>query len=1002
VRIVIKVCATLALMLLPITAHAGWGVTWTFSPMTGIVTNGSAFGNPPSPSGTQAAFVQMAGFIEQAFTAPAAGRYSISWQCASRWFVDLNHDYDVMVDGKALLRVQSWTLPVNKFNPLSVAVDLDAGPHTLRFQGINSKGGDHTSFLDSVMITPPAAVAVATPLLTNAEFDAVTYSAGSHVYTPPAVTSALAKLEARVATSGRSIYGRLVSVADGSYLPMLSMPTTPTVKANGKDVGPFKAIVNTGEHAGFMILLPDNVKVGSMDVVTISAPISWATVANDFAGAMDGQSVEVCTDRSFVGTPDDGPRTLKVGLNMNHQQNIYYGIYSLTKNIRFRSTWWFNGGVAETDANGWPTKLTQDTVTTILVTSLPENAIDATGTAMPEGLYAVGWGVSGGSRATCSLATGDADVTERTDLANSGGADGRGHVRVFQFKRKPGATRVEFGLSLQITDPARAPKFTYLVVYGPGDFKVADNTPTVLDDVDDPAALSAITKTRLDGGIGTARFVDGFIGFDNCNDACEPEHLQDEAQLWWNGVRGQWTVGYKQARPWTQQGAPYCYSPLFGDPFPATLATTLDAPAAGTKQVVQISDAATAPVIEGLVLQAGAERMRVLSVAGTAVTIERGSESTTPATYAAGPISVSGRLALPSLDALGQRPQVVEMVCTGPHHLRTGNHPVLSGAAFATAWDMADGTKFNGGMAPLSWRLVVLVTAPDRFLLIGDAAKGTAGTTLPAAIALDPAAAYSPIVVPGSPGLPHTVAARLAGSMGSDLHLNFPFAASDSYVDTVAKMTLENLPAGHRVYIEYINEPWNWAVPGPVLLARGTPAGGRVPLAGPAYGADPQAIRRGIRGQGPGSRRQVAHQPAARRGRRDRTLDREAGGRRGPPASRHRRGPLRSHWHAAAAGESPEHGPSRSGGGPLDLQSRVFHQHGVGGHDRAVQRGDPGRHRRGEQGIRHVGGALRVRGRCRRVLAHRPSVAHAGRGGHRRDAARAGREPLLGRPVPQG
>ena len=234
-------------------------------------------------------------------------------------------------------------------------------------------------------------------------------------------------------------------------------------------------------------------------------------------------------------------------------------------------------------------------------------------------------------------------------------------------------------------------------------------------------------------------------------------------------------------------------------------------PAAGTKQVVQISDAATAPVIEGLVLQSGAERMRVMSVAGTAVTIERGSESTSPAAFPAGPISVSGRLALPSLDAFGQKVQAIELVATAPHHLRTGNHPQLLGGGFATPWTMVDGSKWNGGYAAQHWKIVVLVTAPDRLILITNGAKGPGNTTLPAAIDLDPAAAYSAEMVPGGPGLPHTAAARLAASMGADIHLNFPFAASDSYVDAVAKMTLDNFPAGHRVYLEYINEPWNWA-----------------------------------------------------------------------------------------------------------------------------------------------------------------------------------------------
>ena len=161
-----------------------------------------------------------------------------------------------------------------------------------------------------------------------------------------------------------------------------------------------------------MLLLPDGVKIGAADAVTISAPIAWATVNNDLAGAMADQPVEVCTDRSFVGTV--ATKTLKVGLNIGHQQNIYYGTYSLTRNLRYRMAYWFNGGVAASDANGWPTTLTQDSVIAPMIADQTPNGVDATRTPTPEGLYAVGWGVSGGSTAACSLVGfGDSDVAER-------------------------------------------------------------------------------------------------------------------------------------------------------------------------------------------------------------------------------------------------------------------------------------------------------------------------------------------------------------------------------------------------------------------------------------------------------------------------------------------------------------------------------------------------------------------------------------------------------------
>lgn len=811
-KIGIKVCAILSLLIPSMPAHAGWGVSWTFAGNSGIISDGSSFSSPKAPSGTQVAFIQDTSSVEQSFNATADGRYVVSWQCAPRWWIDTDHDYDVMIDGKAVMRMNSGAVPNrNAYNPLSIAVDLTAGPHKLRFQGVNSKGGDHTSFLDSVTITPPATVTVATPLLANGGFDAVAYAAGSFRYRPPATTTPEAKLaEAKVTTSGRAIFCRLVAVKNGSTMPIVALSTPPTIKVNGSVVAP-PSLVSTPDHDGFMLMLAADVNVKASDAVTLSAPLAWATVPDDFADAISDFAAEVCTGRSWIGTESVQP-TLRLGLNIG--DGTYWDNSSVVKNLRVKMGYWFNGGVTEVDNRGFPAKLDRDTVIAPLISDDGVNGLDATGIPTPEGLYAVGWGLSGGSTAACSLiGFGDSDVTERTDLANPGGADGRGHVRVFNFKRKPSAVTTAFTVALQITDQAHAPKFSYLVMYGPSDFKVKDNTPTVLDDVDDTAAVSEVARSRLAGGLGTARGGEN-IGYQLESCAAEPEDIIDEGRFSWLGSNNRgWRVSYKQVRPWTPQNSPYCYSPLFGEQYPATLATALDAPARGTKQVVQVTDAATAPVFEGLVLQAGAERMRVLSVAGTAVTIERGSESTSPAAFPVGPIQVSGRTALTSLDAFGPgRRQVIEVVTTAPHHLRTGGHPMFDGIGWGP-WTMADGSKSLNGYSLRNWFLGAFVTAPDRYVISIPNGPNAANTTLAAAADLDPANSYSSVFIPPGPSDPTSAYARMLGSLGADIHIFFPYAASDSYVDAMARVAAKNLPSGRRLYFEYLNEPWNWSYP---------------------------------------------------------------------------------------------------------------------------------------------------------------------------------------------
>ncbi len=795
------ILANLILSMAVPSAWAGYGVTWRFDGNSGVASNGSPWNNLVAPAGVQVALLRATGGIEQSFAVVEPGAYTISFKSALRWWPEATHDYDLVVDGKALARIGPGQLVSGQWRPVTFTVDLAAGPHVLRFQGVNSAGGDHTSFIDDVRVAKGATIAP----LGNPSFEDVPLPAGAFILNPPATTKPLYRFEGRITTSGKAVYGRIVRIADGIYQRLGAIATPPVLKVNGRTVATLdpSRLVDTGDHEGFLVLLPAGVKVRHDDTATITAPQAWATVPGDFARAMTDQPMEVCTDRSYTGTRVDGSNTLRVGTQIGHGGVPWWGTYTCFKNLLTRIQRW-EGGVDGADGNWYPTSMNKDSADAKFIQPLSGNGLDSTGVPVPEGLYAVGWGATTAST-TCSVVSPDADVTERTDLANPGDSGGNGKVRVFDVKRKPGVAAVNFTLYLRLTDPGRAPRFSYLVCYGPRDFTPI--APVVLVDVRNNGSISAELSERLAGGVGSFRFSDSLIG--TVSSICEPEHMQPESRFAWYGWMTNFTTRFVQARPWTPATSPYVYSPLFGEPFAATLGTAMAASTPGAKHIIQIPDAATAPVIEGLVLTIGTERLRVLSVAGTAVTVKRGSESTPATAHAPGPIAVSGRLAMADLNSwIREDTQITELVSDGPHHFRSGQNPGMSGGPWPYLF-YTDGSK----MALTYAGPAAFVTGADTVVFCYGSAATHANVTMSDPIALDPTKHYAEMHLPQNSNIPYSVSARLASAGGGDLHVAIPFAASDSFVDAAAVQCRDNFPTGRRVYVEYINEPWNWGYP---------------------------------------------------------------------------------------------------------------------------------------------------------------------------------------------
>jgi hypothetical protein len=121
---------------------------WTFSGDSGVAGNGSGFtsGNPDAPEGSQVAFIQQAsGDISQSVTF-AAGTFTLTFSAAQRSGDD--QDFQVLLDGTPIDTVTPADVSYADYTTPSFTVN--AGSHTIEFQGLDTAGGDNTAFIDNV------------------------------------------------------------------------------------------------------------------------------------------------------------------------------------------------------------------------------------------------------------------------------------------------------------------------------------------------------------------------------------------------------------------------------------------------------------------------------------------------------------------------------------------------------------------------------------------------------------------------------------------------------------------------------------------------------------------------------------------------------------------------------------------------------------------------------------------------------------------------------------
>jgi hypothetical protein len=131
---------------------------WTYSGSSpsgsGIVGNGSGFGNPNAPEGVQAAFVQENGAVSQLLSGFSLGtNYTITYSAAQRSTVNVGGEsWNVTIDGGV---IKSNNVPgPTSYTTFTASFTASSTTHTLGFVGTDLATGDNTVFIDNVRITP--------------------------------------------------------------------------------------------------------------------------------------------------------------------------------------------------------------------------------------------------------------------------------------------------------------------------------------------------------------------------------------------------------------------------------------------------------------------------------------------------------------------------------------------------------------------------------------------------------------------------------------------------------------------------------------------------------------------------------------------------------------------------------------------------------------------------------------------------------------------------------
>jgi uncharacterized protein YabE (DUF348 family) len=158
--------------------YAPNGSPWQFSGSAGVSSNASGFTakDPTAPDGSQVAFLQGTGSMSQSVYLDA-GSYSLSFLAVQRAAGGNKHyqEIQVLVDGAQVGLVTPASSEYGYYQTSSFTVA--AGPHTVKFVGVNPLGGDNTAFVDQVAL--PAGNAIS-----DGSFETPALAATTFQYAP--------------------------------------------------------------------------------------------------------------------------------------------------------------------------------------------------------------------------------------------------------------------------------------------------------------------------------------------------------------------------------------------------------------------------------------------------------------------------------------------------------------------------------------------------------------------------------------------------------------------------------------------------------------------------------------------------------------------------------------------------------------------------------------------------------------------------------------------------
>ena len=131
--------------------YATTGSPWTFSRWSGISSNNSGFTDSQvAPQGVQVAFLQAVGSLSQSISGFRADtQYTLTFSAAQRLNFGGIQDFAVLLDGTPL---GTFTPASTSYQDMSLPFTTSTGTHTLTFQGLNTAGGDNTSFIDNIRL----------------------------------------------------------------------------------------------------------------------------------------------------------------------------------------------------------------------------------------------------------------------------------------------------------------------------------------------------------------------------------------------------------------------------------------------------------------------------------------------------------------------------------------------------------------------------------------------------------------------------------------------------------------------------------------------------------------------------------------------------------------------------------------------------------------------------------------------------------------------------------